>query len=84
MNRPFQIEELLDHAGWLRRLAASLVADPAHADDLVQETWVAALRHPPLSGPSPRPWLSRVVHNMARNARREESRREDREQRAGS
>ncbi|MCK5945396.1 MAG: hypothetical protein KAI24_25625, partial [Planctomycetes bacterium] len=31
------LEELLQHAGWLRRLAARLVAGPHDADDLVQE-----------------------------------------------
>ncbi len=32
--------ELFEHAGWLRGLARSLVADDQTADDLVQETWV--------------------------------------------
>lgn len=72
-------EELLANAGWLRALAASLVSDRASADDLVQDTWVAALRHPPDPGRPLRPWLARVVQNLARNRRRGDVRRSDRE-----
>ncbi|TMQ15665.1 MAG: sigma-70 family RNA polymerase sigma factor [Deltaproteobacteria bacterium] len=59
-------ETLLEHATWLRRLAASLVGDRATADDLVQDTWVAALRCPPDLNRPLRPWLARVVRNAAR------------------
>ena len=71
MDRTIGIEELLGEAGWLRRLAASLVGDGAQADDLVQETWMAALRRPPRADGEPRPWLARVASNLARNARRD-------------
>ena len=40
------IEDLLAHEGFLRSLAGRLVSDPAAADDVVQETWVAALASP--------------------------------------
>jgi RNA polymerase sigma-70 factor (ECF subfamily) len=76
---PLRTEELLAHAGWLRALARSLVADPATADDLVQDTWVAALRHPPDRDRPLRPWLARVVQNLASNRRRGETRRSERE-----
>jgi RNA polymerase sigma-70 factor (ECF subfamily) len=80
MDRPLEIEELLRHAGWLRGLAASLVRDPAAADDLVQDAWVAALRHPPgAAAGEARGWLARVAGNLARNARRTRTRRADRE-----
>jgi len=79
MDRILGIEELLNEAGWLRRLAASLVRDAAQAEDLVQDTWVAALRRPPRSRDEPRPWLARVARNLAHNARRSHSRREVRE-----
>ena len=39
-----RIDDLLAHAGWVRGLALSLVRDPGAADDLVQETWLAAMR----------------------------------------
>ncbi len=71
-------DELLVHAGWLRVLARTLVADAATADDLVQETWVAALAHPPREG-AERPWLARVLRNFARQRRRKEGRREQHE-----
>ncbi len=73
------VEELLEHADWLRQLAYRLVADPATADDLVQETWIAALRRPPVRGRSPRPWLGKVLRNLERNRRRARVRRGDRE-----
>ena len=75
----FRTEELLAHAGWLRALSSSLVSDRSDADDLMQETWLAALRHPPRAGLSLRPWLARVARNLARNARRRDVRRGDRE-----
>jgi RNA polymerase sigma factor (sigma-70 family) len=79
MERTIEIEELLGQAGWLRRLAAGLVADPQAADDLVQETWIAALRSPPEAGRAPRPWLARVLGNLASNRRRDERRRREHE-----
>jgi RNA polymerase sigma factor (sigma-70 family) len=63
-------EELLAHAGWLRRLAVSLVGPAAGADDLVQETWLAALRHPPARPGPLRPWLAQVLRNLVRMRRR--------------
>src|SRR5690606_23864875 len=47
----------------LRRLARALTADDATADDLVQDTWVAALRNPPGEDRPVRPWLSTVMRN---------------------
>jgi RNA polymerase sigma factor (sigma-70 family) len=79
---PCSVEELLAQSSWLRRLAATLVAGEDAAEDLVQETWLAALRHPPRSGGSPRPWLARIARNLASNFRRGEARRAEREARA--
>jgi RNA polymerase sigma factor (sigma-70 family) len=56
--------DLLSHASWLRQLARSLVREGA--DDLVQDTWVAALRRPPENARSARPWLRTVITNAAR------------------
>lgn len=66
--------EMLAHAQWLRRLALRLAGDEATADDLVQETWLAALRRPPRRG-GLRPWLTRVITNVVRQRRRSASRR---------
>ena len=37
------VDDLLAHVGWVQALARSLVRDSAAADDLAQETWMAAL-----------------------------------------
>ncbi len=73
------IDDLLVHAGWVRRLARRMVADPQAADDLEQEAWVAALEHPPADARNPRGWLARVLRNAARQRGRGEKRRRVRE-----
>lgn len=63
----------------LRMLAGHLVVDTGTADDLVQETWVAALHRAP-SGDRPLgPWLAQVIRNLARRKRRGDARRSQRE-----
>ena len=74
------IERLLAQADWLRALATYLVRNPAEAEDLVQETFVAALRSPPDASREPRPWLAQVVRNLARMRARSRSRRRAREE----
>lgn len=59
-------EELLAHQDWIRRLARAIVADEGSAEDVVQDTWLAALRHPPATDRPLRPWLASVVRNFAR------------------
>ena len=73
-------EILLGHAEFLHALARHLVHDRAEAEDLVQETYAAALKAPPqdLSRPL-RPWLSQVLRNAFRSAGRAGSRRRSRE-----
>lgn len=69
------IEAMLAHRAWIQRLAQRLVADPNDAQDVVQETWLAALRNPPPDDRSPRGWLARVAHNAARQLARRASAR---------
>jgi RNA polymerase sigma-70 factor (ECF subfamily) len=78
------LEALLSEAGWLRGLARSLVSDPAAADDLVQETWLAALQHPPSADRPLRPWLRKVLENFARMRSRGEGARTARERASAS
>src|SRR5689334_19275286 len=72
---PADIEALLAEAPWLARLARSLTGDAAEADDLVQDTYAAALRSPPEVDRPIRPWLRRVAMNFARLRHRSRSRR---------
>jgi RNA polymerase sigma-70 factor (ECF subfamily) len=74
------IETLLTHADWVRALAGRLVADPARADDVAQETWLAALEHPPRDARNLKGWLRAIVRNTARELGRGEKRRTQREQ----
>ena len=71
-------EELLEHAAWAHSLARQLVGESA-AEDLVQETWLAALRRPPRSDRPLRPWLGTVLGNFARQRSRGRGRRARRE-----
>jgi DNA-directed RNA polymerase specialized sigma24 family protein len=50
----WRIEELLGESSWLSALARELVADRALADDVAQQTWVAALRTPSICAASTR------------------------------
>jgi len=75
--------ELLAHAGWVRALAARLVLDPDHVDDVVQDVWHAALRQRKAPAVSLRAWLTGVVRNVAAMAHRSASRRACRESQCG-
>lgn len=70
-----QLDELLAHASWVRALARNLVSDRELAEDLVQETWAAALKNPPSAGSQPRAWLGQVLRNLAAGTWRSEIRR---------
>jgi RNA polymerase sigma-70 factor (ECF subfamily) len=71
---------LLRHALWLRGLARQLVQDEPSADDVVQDTWVAALEHPPAEPESARAWLARVARRFASRERRRSLARTHREE----
>jgi RNA polymerase sigma-70 factor (ECF subfamily) len=82
MQRPLDPQRLLAQTAWVRRLALSLARDEASADDLVQETFVAALRRPPQDVEEDaglRAWFATVVRNFAFRQRRETQRRVQRE-----
>ena len=76
------IDELLRHAAWTRRLARSLVADDALADDVAQDVWLASSRRPPRATEPLKPWLRTVVRNRVFNLGRDSKRRQAREARA--
>ena len=72
-------EALLAHVDWVQRLGRSLVFDPSRAEDVVQATWLEALRNPPADGSNLRGWLLEVARNAARKLARGDSRRVQRE-----
>lgn len=81
MNESAIPRDLLQHAGFLRRLSRSLLADEHGARDVEQETWRSALEHPPRAGEL-RGWISTVAANVARRRLRTEVRRSAREEAA--
>jgi RNA polymerase sigma-70 factor (ECF subfamily) len=71
------MEDLLLHAGWLRRFAVALVKDEDTADDIVQETLVVAWQRPTEN--TGRAWLARIARNLATDRWRSSGRRARRE-----
>lgn len=67
----------------LHALARSLVHGDADADDLLQDTAIAAIEHPPEEDRPVRPWLVTVLRNRWRMDRRGRSRRAAREHAVG-
>ncbi len=79
MAQEITVESLLVHADWVRQVARSLVMDEDRAEDVVQQTWLAALERPPRHGANLRAWLGRVASNVARGLGRQDTRRRWRE-----
>ena len=74
------MEARLAQAGWLRRFARALLGNAVDAEDLAQDTLVAAWRQPSRGGG--RAWLSTVARNLAVDRFRGDSRRQRREEAA--
>jgi RNA polymerase sigma-70 factor (ECF subfamily) len=73
------LDELLSHKTWLQKFAERVARNHALADDLVQETWLVALQWQASGQELARPWLARVLRNLARMRARGEVRRKQRE-----
>lgn len=75
------LDDTLTRSEWLGRLAARLATGEASAEDLIQRTWLAALRspRPEGGGVSARRWLARVLRNEAHQVSRAAGRRRDHE-----
>lgn len=74
--------DLTRHLQWMRSLARALVRDEALAEDLVQDTAVAALRPGTTPPAEARAWLGTILRNRARDATRRRAARRQREQEA--
>jgi len=75
-------EALAEHGDFVRRLARSLLVDEGAAEDVAQETWVAALGKQGESVTNVRGWLAAVVRNLARFRVRSDVARRRREEAA--
>jgi RNA polymerase sigma factor (sigma-70 family) len=73
------VETLLEHREFLRRLLRGLIGDASKVEDILQETWIAALDRTDLRRDGLRGWLVTVSRNFARKALRSDSRRRGRE-----
>jgi RNA polymerase sigma-70 factor (ECF subfamily) len=71
---PVSFEELYAQRRWVHALALRLVRDPGAADDVAQQTWLAAIEDPPRPG-NLRGWLAAVVRSKAWKLRRGRERR---------
>ena len=80
LSNPFE-RMLDDHGSFVRGVARALVIDDPSADDVAQETWLAAIRHPPRRA-GVRTWLGKVARNFSWRSRRDAARRASREERA--
>src|SRR4051812_41268840 len=76
---PTAPEALLQQADFVRALARSLLGDEHLADDVAQETWIAAIERSPSRIENVRAWLATVARNFAARVRRGEERRVRRE-----
>jgi RNA polymerase sigma factor (sigma-70 family) len=79
---PADLRALLSEREWLRGLARALASPGAEAEDLEQETWVAALRSPPRRPGPVRGWLATILRRKASDSRRAAGRRAAREEAA--
>jgi len=76
---PITAESLLQYEPFVRAIARKLLSSEAQVQDVVQETWLRALRRPPSRGAAVKGWLARVTGNAARDVHRREARRRARE-----
>lgn len=82
-DAPLPFDEVYAQRQWVRALALHLVRDPGGADDVEQQTWLAAMEHPPRPG-NVRGWLGAVVRSKAWKLRRSGERRARHEEAAGT
>jgi|GEM_PF-6591228 len=71
--------DLLRHEPFVRAVARALVRDKHAVDDLVQDTWLRALRRPRTGLRSARAWLGSITRNLARDRGRDDAPRDERE-----
>ena len=78
----FDSQTLVQHREFLRSLARSIVSNEHDVDDVVQQSWIAALESPPGAVASVKWWLGRVAMNFARKSAAREREQHVREREA--
>ncbi|MEW6746278.1 MAG: sigma-70 family RNA polymerase sigma factor [Planctomycetota bacterium] len=66
-------EAILAHSRWVARLARTLVRGEDRVADVVQQTWVQALRFPARPGTNLRAWLASITRSVVRRTRQTEA-----------
>ena len=74
-ERSLTADALLQHEPFVRAVVRGLLTDEARVQDVLQETWLTALRRPPRDAGALRSWLARVASNLAKDSHRGRSRR---------
>lgn len=76
MTSAYQLEDIFTaHERFLWGLCYRMTGNAADADDLVQETFIRAMKSPPARTDEPwRPWLVRVAINLSRDLLRQRRR----------
>ena len=75
----FDERVVLQQSASLRVMVRALLRDEALADDVVQETWLTAMRSSRRPGFEPGAWLRGIARNVIRTMRRGDTRRARRE-----
>ncbi|MEM7261830.1 MAG: RNA polymerase sigma factor [Planctomycetota bacterium] len=78
------LKALLAERPWVHALARSIVGDDQAADDVTQQTFLAALDRPPRHAAALGAWLARVARNFALRSRRDSATRRRHELQAGT
>ena len=56
-------ESLLEHESFIQALVRGILSNEEEVEDVVQETWIKALKAPPRFGVPLKAWLARVATN---------------------
>ncbi|MFN3241974.1 MAG: sigma-70 family RNA polymerase sigma factor [Planctomycetota bacterium] len=80
MSQVSPLDRLLAEEPFVRTLAQALLAE--EADEVVQQTWLRAMKHGGDGVTQPRSWLASIARNVANNLLRDRRRRQARERAA--
>ncbi len=79
-TRQLDPEDLMRNDAWLRPFVQSMIGKGQLVDDVLQETWLTALRRPPAEPGALRSWLAQVARRLALRQLRSDRRRRSHEE----